>query len=100
MKKMTLKFGETTIACETNAELSMTNAKELFKDSPEFDMPTMEIIGEVSNIYLYPDGNTSFEVDDHTIVIGSNAPEWLRPGVRVKVGLYDGTVLLLNDKDA
>lgn len=99
MRKIKITFGETPIYCKTSIELAATNDSTLEKSSLGFDMPITEIIGEVSSVDEH-DGKVSFEVEGYSVSIGDSCPEWLRPGVRVKVGLYDGTVLLLNDKDA
>lgn len=96
MIKINLKFGETTISCETTTGLSMTNYGDLERSSPGFDMPITEIIGKVSSVNEH-DSNVSFKVEGHTVSIGPDQPEWLSSGVRVKVGLIDGTVLLLDN---
>ena len=99
MKKLKITFGETHIYCETAIAFAVTNGPTLEKSSLGLDMPITEIIGEVSVINKN-DGNVSFDVDAYSVTIGDSCPEWLKPGVRVKVGLYDGTVLLINDKSA
>lgn len=98
MKKINIMFGETTIACNVATDIYMTEEDgfDMSKSSPGFVMPTTEIIGKVLSVTKVYD-SMYFDIEDHTFYIAINCPEWLSPGVRIKVDLYDGTILRLDD---
>lgn len=100
MKKINIRFGETTLACTVATDIHMTDEVgfDMSKSSPGFATPITEIIGKVSSVTKVYD-SMSFDIEDHTFYIARDCPEWLRPGVRVKVGLYDKSILLLDENE-
>lgn len=93
MKHLTLSIGGKTIA---SIPYTPTPITEPIKTSQGFNTPVTGVVGEVESVSV-EDGNTAFVVGDYTVTIGPENIEWLKPGARVKVDFFDGTILLIKN---